>query len=63
MCINVIHQEFLRREVKSQCKDQLVDGIMCFWETVTVEKCHKYIQHLQKVILRIIEVNGEASGF
>ena len=53
-------QEFLRREVKPQCKDQLTDGIL---RGVSVEKCHTYIGHLQKGIPRIIEVEGEANGF
>ena len=56
-------QEFLRRDVKPESKNELVDGIMRFWGTVTVPKCRKYIQHLQKVIPIIIEVNGEATGF
>ena len=51
--------------MKPWSKDQLVDGIACFWRTVrvTVEKCHRYIQHLNKVIPKIIEVEGEATGF
>ena len=47
--------------MKSRTKDQLVHGISDFWRLVTVEKCRKYINHL--VILKIIEVNGEATGF
>lgn len=58
-----LFQEFLRREVKPQNKVQLIDGIACFWRSVTVEKCRKYIGHLQKVIPRMIEVQGEATGF
>ena len=49
--------------MKPRSKDQLVDGIACFWRTVTVEKCRRYIQHLNKVIPKIIEVEGEATGF
>ena len=49
-------QEFLRREVKAQNKDELVNGILRFWTTVTAAKCQKYISHLNKVIPEIIRV-------
>ena len=42
---------------------ELQQGILRFWRTVSVEKCRKYIGHLKKVIPKIIEVNGEATGF
>ena len=38
-------------------------GIHNFWETVTVSKCQKYIRHLRKVIPKVIEVQGAATGF
>jgi hypothetical protein len=41
----------------------LIDGIVQFWETVTVEKCNKYINHLKKVIPRVIELQGAATGY
>ena len=41
-------QECLRRELEPQCKDQLVNGIMHFWETVNIGKCCKYIRHHQQ---------------
>ena len=45
---NLWHElkEFIRKEVKPRTKDELVDGISKFWETVTVEKCNRYINHL-----------------
>ena len=49
--------------MKPQSKGQLIDGIASFWRSVTVEKCRKYIPHLQKVIPRMVEVQGEATGF
>ena len=49
--------------MKPRSKDQLLDGIACFWRTATVEKCRRYFQHLNKVIQKIIEVEGEATGF
>ena len=44
-------------------KSELVDGIVQFWETVSVEKCRKYIRHLRKVIPRVIELEGGATGY
>ena len=44
---NLWHEmkEFSRREVKPWTKQELIDGILKFWETVSVEKCNKYINH------------------
>lgn len=56
-------QEFLRREVKPKNKNELVNGILQFWSTVTVSKCQRYISHLAKVIPEIIRVEGKATGF
>ena len=33
------------------------------WSNVTMEKCCRYIDQLNKVIPKIIEVNEEATGF
>ena len=57
---NLWHElkEYIRREVKPSCKEDLVEGIYKFWETVTTEKCQKYIRHLRKVLPKIIEVGG-----
>ena len=62
---NMWHElkEYIRREVKPTTKQQLIDGILAFWETVTVEKCKKYIGHLKKVIPRVIELEGAATGY
>ena len=62
---NLWHElkEFIRREVKPKNKPQLVEGIQHFWQTVDVQKCTKYIRHLWKVIPRVIEVNGDATGY
>ena len=61
---NVGHEmkEYMRREVKPTTKEELVQGILQFWETVVVAKCTKYIQHLKKVIPKVIELNGEPTG-
>ena len=62
---NLWHElkEFLRREIKPRVKQELVDGILKFWETVDVAKCTRYIRHLKKVLPRVIELNGEATGY
>ena len=62
---NLWHEmkEYLRREVKPKTKQELITGIEQFWETVTGEKCRKYIRHLQKVIPKVIELNGAATGY
>ena len=62
---NLWHElkEFIRRETKPKTKEELVTGIINFWDTVTVEKCTKYINHLKKVIPKVIELNGEATGY
>ena len=56
-------KEFSRREVKLKTKQELIDGIVQFWETVSVEKCNKYINHLKKVVPRVIELQGAATGY
>ena len=62
---NLWHElkEFCRREVKPTTKQELVQGIQQFWETVDVQKCTRYIRHLRKVLPRIIELNGDATGY
>jgi len=62
---NLWHElkEYIRREVKPKTKDELVEGIKEFWGSVSGEKCRKYIRHLHKVVPRIIEVGGAATGY
>lgn len=62
---NLWHElkEFIRREVKPKTKQELIDGIARYWSTVTIAKCRKYINHLVKVMPKVIELNGEATGY
>ena len=62
---NLWHElkEYCRREVKPRTKDELVQGILEFWKTVDVQKCQKYIRHLRKVVPKVIELNGAATGY
>ena len=62
---NLWHElkEYLRTRVKPRNKDELIAGIQSFWATVNPGKCHKYIRHLQKVIPKVIELEGAATGY
>ena len=62
---NLWHElkNFLRTLVKPKNKEELVSGIQTFWDTVTAEKCRRYIGHLQKVIPVVIQRQGRASGY
>ena len=52
-------KSFLRRIIKPKNKDELVNGICQFWETVT----QTYIGHLGKVVPKVVEREGKASGY
>ena len=62
---NLWHElkEYIRREVKPKTKDELIQGIVEFWGTVDKTKCLKYIGHLRKVIPKVIEMEGAATGY
>lgn len=62
---NLWHElkEFIRREVKPHTKQELVDGIAQFWSTVDQQKCCLYINYLTKVLPKVIELEGEATGY
>ena len=62
---NLWHElkEFNRRVVKPTTKEQLIGGIKEFWETVTVTKHNKYINHLKKVLPKVIELSGATTGY
>ena len=62
---NLWHElkEYNRRVIKPTTKQQLIDGIKEIWETVTVAKCEKYINHLKKVQSKVIELHGAATGY
>ena len=49
----------IRCEVKVKVKQELIDGIQAFWRTLHIPKCNKYINHLRKVIPKVIELNGD----
>ena len=53
----------MRREVKPKTKQELIEGIRTFWARVDIHKCRRYIGHLRKVLPKIIEVQGGATGY
>ena len=55
-------KEHLRREVKPRSKEELIQRIVSFWETVDVEKCCKYINRLAKVLPKVVECESGPSG-
>lgn len=62
---NLWHElkEHIRRRAKPHTKQELIDGINHFWTTVDAAKCTKYINHLRKVVPKVIECQGHATGF
>ena len=62
---NLWHElkEHLRANPKPHNKQELIAGIKSFWTSVNPEKCRKYIGHLQKVIPKVIELHGAATGY
>ena len=62
---NLWHElkEYIRREVKPKTKDELNQGIVRYWGTVDTAKCSKYIGHLRRVIPKVIELEGAATGY
>lgn len=56
-------KRFIASEVKPNNKEELIHGILHFWNTkVTVEYCNKKINHLQRVLRTIIKLKGKATG-
>ena len=62
---NLWHElkEHLRREVKPRNKEDLIQGIVTFWETVDVTKCCRYINHLANVLQKVIDCEGGPTGY
>jgi len=56
-------KQYLRKEYKSKDLDDLNCGICLFWRKMTPIVCQNYIAHIQKVMFKVIEVNGEPSGY
>lgn len=51
----------IRRRVKPRNQEELINGIVEFWNGLTVEQCKKYIDNLYKVVPKVNEKDGNAS--
>ena len=62
---NLWHElkEYIRREVEPKVKEELIQGILMFWRSVNQRTCNKYIDHLKKVVPKVIELQGAATGY
>ena len=56
-------KEFIRCRNKPKTKQELIDGVHQFWQTVDIAKCCRYIDHIKKVIPEVIKCNRQATGF
>ena len=56
-------KQFLRTTYKPHNLESLKAGIQQFWNTLTPDVCRRYINHLHKVVPKVIEVQGEPSGY
>ena len=56
-------KDYIRCVKKPRTKQELIDGIKEFWDSVTVAKCLKYINHFKKVLPKVIQLNGAATGY
>ena len=56
-------KQYLRTDYKPKNLDELKAGIERFWLTLTPQVCYRYISHLNKVISKVIEVEGAPSGY
>lgn len=54
---------YLRHNYKPHNLQTLMDGILSFWNTMTPAVCKKYIKHIDKVMPKVVQVNGKASGY
>lgn len=56
-------KQFLRTTYKPTNLEELMNGIEQFWQTLTPDICSKYIRHLHKVMPKVIELDGNPSGY
>jgi patatin-like phospholipase/acyl hydrolase len=56
-------KNYISSTVKPNTKAELEDGLNQFWDTVTPEKCCKYINHIHKVMPKVVQCEGGPSGY
>ena len=54
---------YLQHQYKPKNLETLTEGINRFWSTMTPDVCRKYIDHLHKVMPRVVQLEGAASGY
>lgn len=62
-CVWGSMKQFLRTTYKPHNLESLKAGIQLFWNTLTPDICKRYINHLHKVVPKVIEVQGNPSGY
>ena len=56
-------KHFLRTTFKPKNLEELKDSIKQFWSSLTPEVCSRYINHLHKVIPKVVQKEGGPSGY
>ena len=56
-------KRYLRDHHKPHNQQSLIEGIKKFWKTLTPTVCARYINHINKVIPKVIQENGGPSGY
>ena len=56
-------KQYLRTHYKPRNLNELKEGIQKFCQSLTPDVCQRYIGHLQKVIPKVIQVQGDLSGY
>ena len=56
-------KQYLRITYKPRNLRDLKNDIEQFWMTLSPDICQRYIAHIHMVIPKIVEVNGEPSGY
>lgn len=56
-------KQFLRTTYKPTDLHDLKEGIQRFWSSLTPEVCRRYIDHMKKVVPKVIELQGQPSGY
>ena len=56
-------KHYLETQVKPQKKDELVNGIKDFWDSLSASQCGRYIDHIHKVLPYVVLNDEGPSGF
>ena len=61
-CLGIFKQ-YLKNTFKPKNMSELQEGIQRCWHTLMPQVCQCYINHLHRVIPKVLEVAGEPSGY